>query len=136
MRCTVRKNTPLGVNFSIKKKRPGTDSVSIPGSFMVAEAGLEAVISILLYCKVCFLLQFSAVSGKFTPYILTFLSFSFFLKGKNKGKFAGIQQVVVLVTRIKMFLIFWISPLPLVGSRSKGIAYLAKMSSFILSRSA
>ena len=34
-----------GVNFSIKKKRPGTDFVSIPGSFMVAEAGFEPTTS-------------------------------------------------------------------------------------------
>ena len=33
----------LGVNSSIKKKRPGTDFVSIPGSFMVPVTGLEPV---------------------------------------------------------------------------------------------
>ena len=46
-KCVAKlEKTPLfGVNFSIKKKRPGTDFVSIPGSFMVAEAGLEPTTS-------------------------------------------------------------------------------------------
>ena len=33
------------VKSHIKRKRPGTDFVSIPGSFMVAEAGLEPTTS-------------------------------------------------------------------------------------------
>ena len=35
----------LGAKSHIKRKRPGTDFVSIPGSFMVAEAGLEPTTS-------------------------------------------------------------------------------------------
>ena len=44
-KCVAKlEKTPLfGVKSHIKRKRPGTDFVSIPGSFMVAEAGLEAV---------------------------------------------------------------------------------------------
>ena len=35
----------FGAKSHIKRKRPGTDFVSIPGSFMVAEAGLEPTTS-------------------------------------------------------------------------------------------
>ena len=45
IRCKVRKIPLFGVKSHIKKKRPGTDFVSIPGSFMVAEAGLEPTTS-------------------------------------------------------------------------------------------
>ena len=46
-KCVAKlEKTPLfGVKSHIKKKRPGTDFVSIPGSFMVAEAGLEPTTS-------------------------------------------------------------------------------------------
>ena len=46
-KCVVKleKYPFRGVKVRIKKKRPGTDFVSIPGSFMVAEAGLEPTIS-------------------------------------------------------------------------------------------
>ena len=46
-KCVAKlEKTPLfGVKVYIKKKRPGTDFVSIPGSFMVAEAGLEPTTS-------------------------------------------------------------------------------------------
>ena len=44
-KCVAKlEKTPLlGVKVRIKKKRPGTDFVSIPGSFMVAEAGLVCI---------------------------------------------------------------------------------------------
>jgi hypothetical protein len=46
-KCVAKlEKTPLfGVKSHIKRKRPGTDFVSIPGSFMVAEAGLEPTTS-------------------------------------------------------------------------------------------
>ena len=46
-KCVAKlEKIPLfGVKVRIKKKRPGTDFVSIPGSFMVAEAGLEPTTS-------------------------------------------------------------------------------------------
>ena len=46
-KCVAKlEKIPLfGVKVGIKKKRPGTDFVSIPGSFMVAEAGLEPTTS-------------------------------------------------------------------------------------------
>ena len=46
-KCVAKlEKTPLfGVKIHIKRKRPGTDFVSIPGSFMVAEAGLEPTTS-------------------------------------------------------------------------------------------
>jgi hypothetical protein len=46
-KCVAKlEKTPLlGVKVRIKRKRPGTDFVSIPGSFMVAEAGLEPTTS-------------------------------------------------------------------------------------------
>ena len=37
MRCKVRKNTPFRGKLQYKKEKPGTDFVSIPGSFMVRE---------------------------------------------------------------------------------------------------
>ena len=39
------------VKVRIKKKRPGTDFVSIPGSFMIAEAGLEFSMAFVFYSK-------------------------------------------------------------------------------------
>ena len=46
-KCVAKlEKTPLfGVKVRIKKKRPGTDFVSIPGSFYGAEAGLEPTTS-------------------------------------------------------------------------------------------
>ena len=46
-KCVAKLEKPplFGVKVRIKKKRPGTDFVSIPGSFMVAEAGLEPTTS-------------------------------------------------------------------------------------------
>jgi hypothetical protein len=41
----ISKSIGISRLFEYKKKRPGTDFVSIPGSFMVAEAGLEPTTS-------------------------------------------------------------------------------------------